>query len=737
MRSRRSMIQNHESQRKRLQQLQLGGDILYDPDDDYDPISVVTQEASDDDDEDDDVKGKLEEEDEDENSKRGLPDAAAKPETVSAAAHELFYKVQEQQKQIDQLLNILTERSTASASSSSSSTSSSPPPMLQVERSLGHDDAHNAAAAAIPTTTVGVVPVKAMLFIDGTWLYYSIHEREPHLCPIIQKFGHGWQHRYRIDWSALPRILCESLQDPGWGTTTTTSKQYHDAAATAPTPTRRRTSSGGNTASTRRPMEIVRVQVFTSYKSDTLTSSWRYRIYEDMKAANYDVFQKETVGKSEKCVDIQLAVDMLHYATVPNAYDVALILTGDKDFTPAMMRTRQKGRKVALVSMKRGCNKALFETAGIKDYDVIWLEDHLDKWIVPIDGAELSSTGGHDLSSLSQVSLFTIGKVIYDFIDKSGLDRVSSRDIGRYLKYLRLGNDEPLLEHVKFMYRGLKQMIQFSGMFYFTDVDFNQQATDKDDRSYWVGCKANVKEKLLQEARKTSLSKEEKTFFGQYSTALLKDKRTAYHHTLQLIPEADVMLIHNQENRNNGSSKSSTEFNNESFELPAELSKDYSKCTVVQLKDRCRERGLPVVGLKAELLERVQVDVQLEIAKLKEERGATTTTTTTMSGSAPSQSWLTAGFIPPEESVSAHLKGLVIEYIKARGGRASSRDVGRYLAANKSSKGNNSSALQELKTAYGGLAYFLNWYSDTFGRADAHGVDRNNKYAFQITLRPD
>ena len=71
----------------------------------------------------------------------------------------------------------------------------------------------------------------------------------------------------------------------------------------------------------------------------------------------------ETVGRSEKCVDINIAVEMLHYATVPNAYDVAILLTGDKDFIPAMRRTRQKGRKVALVSMSRryGCNKALYE----------------------------------------------------------------------------------------------------------------------------------------------------------------------------------------------------------------------------------------------------------------------------------------------------------------------------------------------------------------------------------------
>jgi uncharacterized LabA/DUF88 family protein len=46
----------------------------------------------------------------------------------------------------------------------------------------------------------------------------------------------------------------------------------------------------------------------------------------------------------EKCVDISLAVEMLYMATVPDAYDVAVIITGDKDFMPAMQKTRLTGR---------------------------------------------------------------------------------------------------------------------------------------------------------------------------------------------------------------------------------------------------------------------------------------------------------------------------------------------------------------------------------------------------------
>ena len=59
-------------------------------------------------------------------------------------------------------------------------------------------------------------------------------------------------------------------------------------------------------------------------------NSIRMRMFREMANANYDVHMMETVGKGEKCVDIQLAVEMLHYATVPNAYDMAVLLSGDK-----------------------------------------------------------------------------------------------------------------------------------------------------------------------------------------------------------------------------------------------------------------------------------------------------------------------------------------------------------------------------------------------------------------------
>jgi len=154
-----------------------------------------------------------------------------------------------------------------------------------------------------------------------------------------------------------------------------------------------------------------------------------------------------------------------------------LFCSGDKDFLPALVRTRQKGRKVAIVAMRNGCNRALHETPNVKDYDVVWIDDFLDRIVVPREEGDTST-----------LSVFTLSKVIYDFIVQSGLPRVSSRDIGRYLKQIKVSGGS-LLDEVKRSRGGLFQFLIVSGCF---DVEKQSQRDEKlarradpTDRTFW------------------------------------------------------------------------------------------------------------------------------------------------------------------------------------------------------------------------------------------------------------
>jgi hypothetical protein len=467
-----------------------------------------------------------------------------------------------------------------------------------------------------------------------------------------------------------------------------------------------------------RPVEVVRGSVFTSVKKDTRKWSTRIQMYERMKEANYDVYIMETVGDGEKCVDIQLAVEMLHYATVPNSYDVAILLSGDKDFLPALVRTRQKARKVGLVSMRTACNRALYETPNVLDYDVIWIEDYLDRLFVPKKGVEKME--GH------VVSAFTLEKVIYDFIDKSGLESVNSRDIGRYLKNLEVGKTQ-MLSQVKMCYDGLFNFLKSCGCF---EIARRSASVEKavakfapDDKSFWVSIKPYAELKLVQEAKRTHFTSEEKAFFDSYSLEKLEgetNRPKMYSSSLKNPLERDGLYGGIRSGWVNGADGVLTE-----LELPESLTKDYSICTVVQLKEICRERGLPVSGTKAVLLQRIQADVdhEIEIRKRKkhEELMPAANGDNFISGENTSDT--------PE---THFFQVMIKEYLRASGGEASSRDIGRYLAANSGYGGTKISALSQLKEHFGSLASFLMANQQHFYRTNQEGGDA---YEFRVGLR--
>lgn len=62
--------------------------------------------------------------------------------------------------------------------------------------------------------------------------------------------------------------------------------------------------------------------VFSSARSDTDKDSTRMQMFNAMREQNFEVHMATTMGVQEKCIDIALAVEMMHYATIPDTYDV-------------------------------------------------------------------------------------------------------------------------------------------------------------------------------------------------------------------------------------------------------------------------------------------------------------------------------------------------------------------------------------------------------------------------------
>ena len=68
--------------------------------------------------------------------------------------------------------------------------------------------------------------------------------------------------------------------------------------------------------------KVVRTVVFSSARSDTDKESARMQMFNAMREQNFEVHMATTMGVQEKCIDIALAVEMMHYATIPDTYDV-------------------------------------------------------------------------------------------------------------------------------------------------------------------------------------------------------------------------------------------------------------------------------------------------------------------------------------------------------------------------------------------------------------------------------
>lgn len=103
--------------------------------------------------------------------------------------------VEQQQQQIDLLMKLMNKQD------------QQPLPPQSVFSDNVYENKNNGNHAALfPATSstqqkpMIVPPLKAMLFIDGTWLYYSLNTRNPKYDALVAKYGKGWQNNYKVDW---------------------------------------------------------------------------------------------------------------------------------------------------------------------------------------------------------------------------------------------------------------------------------------------------------------------------------------------------------------------------------------------------------------------------------------------------------------------------------------------------------------------------------------------------------
>ncbi len=216
--------------------------------------------------------------------------------------------------------------------------------------------------------------VRTMMFIDGTWLAVTANR-------MADQLGYAKRVGGPLRFGALPLLCAEHVA--------------------------RQLPSGD-------PLDVVRTHYFASIATnydpvdddavqrrseffDALRRQHRYEVYRydiDYRGGRVRRAQRpdeQTYEPREKAVDVGLATALLEM-TALSAFDIAIVVGGDRDFVPALQAVRRLGKRVAIVSARGSCPREFYDPNDplrLRDFDPIWLDD---LWPKLVNTPELTSS---------------------------------------------------------------------------------------------------------------------------------------------------------------------------------------------------------------------------------------------------------------------------------------------------------------------------------------------------------
>lgn len=188
--------------------------------------------------------------------------------------------------------------------------------------------------------------LKAMVFIDGGWLYRS-------RVALFQKLRE--ENGFEIDYAKLPKVLCEDVAN------------YLDE-----------------------DISLVRTNYFGTIPSarSGYNTNKQYSFYDFLEVnCNYEteIHEVDVGGASDVRSDdlrtkVALASALLFFAAQPGAYDVALVIGDDPDLAPALRRVRLMGKRVQIIGIRPSDTtrpqSSIFGKSRVTDFPPIYLDDH-------------------------------------------------------------------------------------------------------------------------------------------------------------------------------------------------------------------------------------------------------------------------------------------------------------------------------------------------------------------------
>ncbi len=209
--------------------------------------------------------------------------------------------------------------------------------------------------------------VRTMMFIDGTWLAVTANR-------MADQLGFAKRVGGPLRFGALPLLCAEHVagQLPSGDPLDVVRTHYFASIAT-----------------NYDPVDEDAVQRRSEF-FDALRRQHRYEVYRydiDYRGGRVRRAQRpdeQTYEPREKAVDVGLATALLEM-TALSAFDIAIVVGGDRDFVPALQAVRRLGKRVAIVSARGSCPREFYDPNDplrLRDFDPIWLDDLWPRLVV-------------------------------------------------------------------------------------------------------------------------------------------------------------------------------------------------------------------------------------------------------------------------------------------------------------------------------------------------------------------
>ncbi len=188
--------------------------------------------------------------------------------------------------------------------------------------------------------------IRAMLFIDGAWLYKSRQVL----------FDTLNEHGFEVDYKRIPDIVAQTLAE----------------------------TIGLD-------VDIVRTNYFgtipvnkVGYNPAKQTTFYHFLSEQcgyEMDIMEIDFRRDPDASPEDKWVNANLAASMTYYAMQPGAYDVAVLIGGTPDYIPVLQKIRSLGKRVQLVALNpikgRSVSSAsLLAAPKCFDFPHLFMDEH-------------------------------------------------------------------------------------------------------------------------------------------------------------------------------------------------------------------------------------------------------------------------------------------------------------------------------------------------------------------------